>query len=323
MRERAFKRVRIRFARLSDDTALNPKMFSRLLALLILAAVTPLAHAQPNVRDAALTGPGRNELESLERLLKDNAWNSNAPGLARAISALARSVFTEAKPERIGRLLELAAAQTDQTHWRQLAVLDGIISTAPKATKGQPQPLIKPVQLPGEPKALAALTKNATPEARARLDKVLLLMAWPGKLGSNVREAVKPLTPEQEARFKAGQELYVATCGACHQPHGNGQEGLAPPLAGSEWAVGPEQRLVRIALNGVRGPLTVRGQQFDMDMPPLGVLDDEQIANILTYIRREWGHTASPVEPATVAKIRGETEKREDPWTEKELLDWP
>ncbi len=130
----------------------------------------------------------------------------------------------------------------------------------------------------------------------------------------------KPLTPEQETRFKAGQDLYTATCGACHQPNGNGQEGLAPPLAGSEWAVGSEERLVRIALLGVRGPILVKGKQFEMDMPPLGVLEDEQIANILTYVRREWGHAADPVETATVARIRAATEKREDPWTAPELL---
>lgn len=288
-----------------------------------LATVLRKNAAQAYIRDAVITSLAGRELEFVERLLMDKAWNSNTAGFAEALNALARSVFTEAKPERIGRLLEIAAAQIGRTHWRQLALLDGIIATAPPATPGRPALKIKTVQLPAEPKGLAALSKNATPEARARLDKIASLLAWPGKPGASSLEAVKPLTPEQQARFKAGQELYVATCGACHQPNGNGQEGLAPPLAGSEWAVGPEQRMVRIALNGVRGPLTVKGQKFDMDMPPLGVLDDEQIANILTYIRREWGHTASPIEPATVAKIRAETEKREDAWSEKELLDIP
>src|SRR5438093_2640048 len=68
----------------------------------------------------------------------------------------------------------------------------------------------------------------------------------PGKIG--------PLTPEEQARFEAGKELYTITCGTCHQPTGLGQEGLAPPLLGSEWVIGSEQRLIRISLHGLRGP---------------------------------------------------------------------
>ena len=55
-------------------------------------------------------------------------------------------------------------------------------------------------------------------------------------------------------------------------------------------------------------------------MPALGVLDDEQIAAVLTYVRREWGHPYAPVAPATVKSVRQETEKREDAWTMAELL---
>jgi mono/diheme cytochrome c family protein len=130
---------------------------------------------------------------------------------------------------------------------------------------------------------------------------------------------INALTPEQRARFEAGKELYIVTCGACHQPAGLGQEGLAPPLAGSEWVTGSEQRLIRIALHGARGPMTVKGKVYELDMPPMGILQDDQIAALLTYVRREWGHAASPVDPALITKIRAETEKREEAWTEREL----
>ena len=102
-----------------------------------------------------------------------------------------------------------------------------------------------------------------------------------------------------------------------------GQEGLAPPLADSEWTLGSSQRLVRIVLHGLHGPINVKGKTFQLDMPALGVFDDDQVAAILTYIRREWGHTASPVEPEFVKKIRAETEKREEAWSEAELLTIP
>lgn len=137
------------------------------------------------------------------------------------------------------------------------------------------------------------------------------------------RSPVRPLSPEQKARFESGKELYAVICGACHQPHGNGQEGLAPPLANSEWTTGSEGRLIRVALQGVRGPIKVNGKVFELEMPAMLILEDEQIAAVLTYIRREWGNTAAPIEPKTVAKIRAETAKRDEAWTEAELLKIP
>lgn len=133
----------------------------------------------------------------------------------------------------------------------------------------------------------------------------------------------RPLSPDEKARFESGKELYAVICGACHQPHGNGQEGLAPPLAGSEWVARSEGRLVRVTLHGLRGPIKVKGKIFELEMPPMSILEDGQIAAVLTYIRREWGNTGAPVDPKTVAKIRAETEKRQDAWTEEELLKIP
>ena len=62
---------------------------------------------------------------------------------------------------------------------------------------------------------------------------------------------------------------------------------------------GIEQRLIRIALHGLRGPITVKGKPYQLEMPPMGVFEDEQIATVLTYVRREWGHAATPVASAT------------------------
>jgi mono/diheme cytochrome c family protein/glucose/arabinose dehydrogenase len=132
-----------------------------------------------------------------------------------------------------------------------------------------------------------------------------------------------PLSPEDQKRFETGKAWYEATCVACHQPHGMGQAGLAPPLVGSEWVNGPAERLARIVLHGLRGPITVNREKFELDMPALGVLDDDQVAAVLTYVRREWGHTAAPVAPATIKKVREATAQRDDAWTEPELLKVP
>ena len=131
---------------------------------------------------------------------------------------------------------------------------------------------------------------------------------------------VKPLTPDEKKRFEDGKGLYEQVCLACHQVHGMGQPGLAPPLAGSEWVAGSDRRLIRILLNGMRGKIKVKGEEFELDMPALGVLDDDQIAALLTYVRREWDHGYAPVSPDSVRQIRKETETREDAWTVPELL---
>jgi glucose/arabinose dehydrogenase/mono/diheme cytochrome c family protein len=145
----------------------------------------------------------------------------------------------------------------------------------------------------------------------------------PVKAKPSTVASARPLTEEEKRRFEAGKTMYEATCLACHQQHGMGQAGLAPPLVGSEWVAGSEGRLIRIVLNGLRGPIRVKGDTFELDMPALGILDDDQIAAALTFVRREWGHTYEPVTPDGVKKVREETAKREDAWTMSDLMAIP
>ena len=100
-------------------------------------------------------------------------------------------------------------------------------------------------------------------------------------------------------------------------------DGLAPPLVDSEWVLGSEQRLTRIVLHGLTGPIKVNGRQWYLEMPSMGMFDDEQIAGILTYVRREWEHGGSPVKPETVKRIRTETAQRQEAWSASELLQIP
>ncbi len=171
------------------------------------------------------------------------------------------------------------------------------------------------------------------PVARDILDKIqqataVVLAKDAARFGLAELEEAKPkrattqapaLSPEDQKRFELGKALYEATCLACHQPNGMGQDGLAPPLVDTEWVAGPEERLIRIILQGLRGPITVKGEKFELDMPSLGVLDDEQIAAVLTYVRREWGHAFPPVTPDAVKRVRAATAGREDAWSEEEL----
>lgn len=127
--------------------------------------------------------------------------------------------------------------------------------------------------------------------------------------------------PVQLTRAQLGKSVYLANCATCHQPNGGGVPGAFPPLAGSEWVVGSEERIIRIVLHGLQGPIKVKGNDYNNVMAPLGaVLKDEQIANVLSYIRQEWGNTSPEVLPETVAKVRAETASHSGYWTAEELL---
>jgi mono/diheme cytochrome c family protein len=197
-------------------------------------------------------------------------------------------------------------------------LLNGAAANLPRAQVGRPAPKINAIELSAEPEGLIALRVSGDSAIRETLARLDPLFTWPGKAATGTE--VRPLNETEQQWFTLGKELYSISCGACHQPHGNGQEGLAPPLAGSEWVTGSEERLIRIALHGMMGPVTVKDKKWDMIMPGLGIFEDEQIAGILTYIRREWGNTADPVTPASVKKVRDQYPDRDDLWTEAELL---
>lgn len=115
-----------------------------------------------------------------------------------------------------------------------------------------------------------------------------------------------------------GAQVFASRCAACHQPEGQGMARVAPPLAGSEWVLGDEERLIRVVVHGLTGPIEVNGQPFDGSMPAWGAsLTDEEIAGVLTHLRRSWGNEAPAVSVAAVEAVRGT--ERSTPWTAPEL----
>ncbi len=89
---------------------------------------------------------------------------------------------------------------------------------------------------------------------------------------------------------KAGKQGF-ATCAGCHQGSGLGTPGVYPPLVGSEFVLEGTERMAQIILNGLSGPITVKGQAFAGEMPAQkALLNDEKIAQIMSYVRYEWGN---------------------------------
>jgi nitrite reductase (NO-forming) len=108
-------------------------------------------------------------------------------------------------------------------------------------------------------------------------------------------------------QIAAGKQLFLGTCSPCHQPEGQGVPNAFPPLAGSDFLMADKARAIGIVLNGRTGPITVSGRDFNSIMPPLSQLPDDDIANILTYVRNSWGNSGDAVATAEVSTVRKST----------------
>ena len=101
-----------------------------------------------------------------------------------------------------------------------------------------------------------------------------------------------------------GTKVYDIYCRACHQRDGKGDGLRFPPLDGSEWVTGDKKKLINILLNGLQGTIKVRDKPFNSLMPPQNFLKDDEIAQVLTYIRQNFNNEASAVTPGEVAETR-------------------
>ena len=172
----------------------------------------------------------------------------------------------------------------------------------------------------------------------AAFDSQRLAVELDQLLASRLPGAAKPKnvrTPSPKFKDKAfvktyelGQRVFYeeGSCNTCHRDHGRGVAGIYPPLVGSEWVLDEPDRLIKLTLHGIWGPIQVAGKRFEpaSGVPPMTAVGlfytDEEIAAVLTYVRNSWGNDAPTVDSATVARIRGETRGRRKFYTPEELL---
>jgi len=136
------------------------------------------------------------------------------------------------------------------------------------------------------------------------------------------------LTGADRKAYEKGAEVYQreAHCMTCHQASGKGMGVIYPTLVGSPWVLGSDERLAKSVLHGLWGPMTVNGQTYDpaRGVPPMtafrALLNDEETAAVLTFVRNTWGNKAAPVSAAVVAKVRKDTASRSTFWNPDELL---
>jgi nitrite reductase (NO-forming) len=108
-------------------------------------------------------------------------------------------------------------------------------------------------------------------------------------------------------QIKAGEQLFAGTCSVCHQANGEGLPGVFPPLAKSDFVASEIKRLANIVLTGLSGKVTVNGKDYNSVMPPMNQLNDDEVANILTYVLNSWGNPGGSISTEDVKKARAGT----------------
>ena len=269
------------------------------------------------VREGALTGARGREV-ALAKAVAALGSVANLKQTGPVLDGFATLISQAGKAGPFEGMLEIAASLGDRTNLRA-AILRGLDQSIrdPKTKKAVP---LKTIWLNAEPTSLAKLKKAVTDaNALKNLVSVTARLAWVGKPGAPAPPKVVALTKAQQALLEKGKVTYANLCAACHQPHGHGLDGLAPPLVDSDWVLGKPDVTARIVLHGLGGPIKVGNRTWDLTMPPMGMLSDEEVAGVLTYIRREWEHNGSPVDTKFVAGVRKQFADHPNSWTADEL----
>lgn len=109
---------------------------------------------------------------------------------------------------------------------------------------------------------------------------------------------------EEKPKTHPGKATYMTYCMTCHMKEGEGVPNLNPPLTDKEWIEGDKTRLITIVLNGLQGEIEVAGEKWNSVMASHSFLNDQQIADVLSYVRESFGNNAEAVTAEEVAATR-------------------
>ena len=114
----------------------------------------------------------------------------------------------------------------------------------------------------------------------------------------------EPMIASEKVLQKSGEIIFKKYCISCHQADGGGVPNLNPPLIKTTYILGDKERLIKIILNGLNENIEIDGEYFSNPMPSLNILKDQEIADVLTYVRNNFGNKASAITSAEVKAIR-------------------
>ncbi|UBM58950.1 c-type cytochrome [Marinilongibacter aquaticus] len=287
---------------------LSSNAYSEKFAIDVVAKLIHEKGEDALLRDAALSALSGRELPLMKKLLTDPRWQEELSHQAIFLEQLAGIIFNRREPKETEGFLDLID-KTDA--WPKTAMLQGARMQAMASEE-------EPINLDKKPAIFDE-------QLEIPLEALAAAYAWPGKPIEKKSEAKKKaLDAAALKQFASGRQSFLTYCSGCHGANGKGVQRFAPPLAGSEWVLGDQSRLGLILLHGIEGPIDVKGKRYDEPeiqpvMPAHSGLSDGDLANILTYIRNEWGNDADPIGPRTIGRLRLTHQGKVVPWTPDEL----
>lgn len=259
-------------------------------------------HENPHIREALLSGLEKQELHFLDQLLHLEEWSQESSGKKLLIQELAAAALRRENSIEVGHLFQLALGSS----WQAGAIREGLLIALLERDK--------PLQFPKDP--------------GIKDPRFIAYLQWPGHQPSTRKEeSVTALSSKEKALFAKGQTIYGSLCASCHGANGEGMTMLAPPLVNSEWVTGHPDRLARILLHGLEGSIDVNGKTYQSPkilpaMPPVGMMSNDELAATMTYIRRAWNHSASPVTSRDIQRNRDLTAAQTGAYQVSELIDF-
>ena len=143
----------------------------------------------------------------------------------------------------------------------------------------------------------------------SQVGRVWRIMYYP----DGIKETVASSAPVQKTveteetvseALLAGKAVYDSYCLTCHMSNGMGAPGMNPPLAGTDWVLGDKGRLIKVVLQGLDEQVEIQGEFYQNVMASHAFLSDQQIADVLTFVRQSFGNDANEVKPEEVRKVR-------------------
>lgn len=293
---------------LTLQVLLSSTSFDESFAIKTISHVLAQNGSDPLLRDAALTALNNREFALIKHVVNSSEWDDILDFKQIILEQLSGILVKRRNPKELSSFFSMMETVDG---WQKEAFLMG---TSLQALSTES----KPIALENMPALFEHEKLNAVRNLRRGFK-------WPGKVITKTEEKGRiKLDANGMKQFVAGRQTFLTYCVGCHGSDGGGMKRFAPPLAGSEWVTGNPERLALILLHGIEGAITVKGKVYDTPdilpvMPSHATLSAQDMANVITYIRNEWGHSSEPVSARTVGMLRLTTQGKVVPWTPEEL----
>jgi mono/diheme cytochrome c family protein len=251
-------------------------------------------------RSAAMASLMGREAEALELLGSSSTFTEDTTLNRKTLKSIIDLLLAEKNAETNTVITEFAATQLSEHPWQTMVAMD----QSSTHYKG------KQCKLSMEPTGFGLLQE--------KYPLFSSTVWWPGR--ENVAEYKPKQVDQRSAKLIARGKQVYNICKVCHQVNGLGLFPTYPPLANTSYVTGDATVLIKIMLHGLDGPITVDGKNYDANMPPITVKNDQDIAAVVSYIRQAWGNEADVVYPSEVTAVRKQYEGRKSMWRAEELL---